>query len=111
MLELEALAALAKNANARLYIGFDKHLAPMRPSTGIEWLKLMLRDPLYLQIRRRLRELKDGNAFQLTPFEKLMQHPDARLRKVGQIGFEYFSKLKAEQLTHEKRAAIRGESG
>ncbi|HEX5397988.1 MAG TPA: SPFH domain-containing protein, partial [Verrucomicrobiae bacterium] len=26
-LELEALAALAKNANARIYIGFDKHLS------------------------------------------------------------------------------------
>jgi len=26
-LELEALAALAKNANARIYIGFDKHVA------------------------------------------------------------------------------------
>lgn len=25
-LELEALAALAKNANARIYIGFDKHI-------------------------------------------------------------------------------------
>jgi regulator of protease activity HflC (stomatin/prohibitin superfamily) len=26
MLELEALAALAKNANAKIYIGFDKHI-------------------------------------------------------------------------------------
>ncbi len=25
-LELEALAMLAKNANARIYIGFDKHI-------------------------------------------------------------------------------------
>ena len=25
-LELEALAALAKNANARIYVGFDKHM-------------------------------------------------------------------------------------
>lgn len=28
MLELETLRALANNANARIYIGFDKHLAP-----------------------------------------------------------------------------------
>lgn len=26
MLELETLSALAKNANARIYIGFDKHV-------------------------------------------------------------------------------------
>jgi hypothetical protein len=27
MLELEALGELARNGNARIYIGFDKHLA------------------------------------------------------------------------------------
>jgi hypothetical protein len=27
-LELETFAALAKNRNARIYIGFDKHLTP-----------------------------------------------------------------------------------
>lgn len=44
----------------------------------------------------------------LIPFEKLLQHGDARLRKVGQIGIQHFSKLRDEQLATEKRAAIRG---
>lgn len=44
----------------------------------------------------------------LTPFEKLLQHGDARLRKVGQIGIQHFSKLRDEHLAAEKRAAIRG---
>jgi hypothetical protein len=42
-------------------------------------------------------------------FEKLLKHTDPRLRKVGKIGFDHYSKLKDEQLVHEKRAAIRGE--
>jgi hypothetical protein len=47
-------------------------------------------------------------AARLAPFEKLLQHTDARLQKVGKIGFEHFSKLRDEQLACEKRAAIRG---
>lgn len=35
-LELETLAALAKNANARIYIGFDKHLAAEAGKDGSE---------------------------------------------------------------------------
>lgn len=30
-LELEALAALAKNANARIFVGFDKHIVADAP--------------------------------------------------------------------------------
>lgn len=45
----------------------------------------------------------------LAPFEKLLQHTDARLRKVGKIGFDHFSKLRDAQLAQEKRAAVRGE--
>jgi len=47
-------------------------------------------------------------ASRLTPFEKLLQHGDARLRKVGQIGVQHFSKLRDEHLAAEKRAAVRG---
>jgi len=42
------------------------------------------------------------------PFEKLLKHDDARLRKVGKIGFEHYTRLKDAHLAHEKRAAIRG---
>lgn len=45
----------------------------------------------------------------LTPFEKLLHHPDARLRKVGKIGFEHYSELRDRNLAQEKRAAVRGE--
>jgi hypothetical protein len=48
-------------------------------------------------------------AARLAPFEKLLQHPDVRLQRVGKIGFEHFSKLRDDNLAHEKRAAIRGE--
>lgn len=48
-------------------------------------------------------------AARLTPFEKLLHHPNARLQKVGQIGFKHFSELRDRQLAHEKRAAVRGE--
>jgi hypothetical protein len=48
-------------------------------------------------------------AAKLAPFEKLLQHPDARLRKVGKIGFDHFSKQRDGHLAYEKRAAIRGE--
>jgi hypothetical protein len=47
-------------------------------------------------------------AARLAPFEKLLQHSDARLRNVGKMGFEQFSKLRDEQLAAEKRAAVRG---
>jgi hypothetical protein len=110
----------------------------------------MYRDPLYRQIRRALRELKDGNAFghpwqkmaiaaldrgfseadifsatqgsgfsgsgplssmyasKWIQFEKLLQHTDVRLRKVGQIGVNHFSKLRDDHLTAEKRSAVTG---
>ena len=45
MSELEALATLAKNANARIYIGFDKHLAAeavIRPRPQISRDDLLL---------------------------------------------------------------------
>src|ERR1017187_9303790 len=48
-------------------------------------------------------------AARLAPFEKLLQHTDARLRKVGKIGFDHFSIQRDQNLAHEKRAAIRGE--
>jgi len=48
-------------------------------------------------------------AARLAPFEKLLQHPDVRMQRIGKIGFEHFSKLRDEQLVHEKRAAVRGE--
>jgi hypothetical protein len=48
-------------------------------------------------------------AARLTPFEKLLHHPNVRLRKVGQIGFEHFSELRDKHLASEKRAAVRGE--
>ncbi|MGA9452185.1 MAG: hypothetical protein WBW41_12670 [Verrucomicrobiia bacterium] len=48
-------------------------------------------------------------AAKLVPFEKLLRHPDARLRNVGKIGFEHFSNLRDEHLAAEKRAAVRGE--
>jgi hypothetical protein len=109
----------------------------------------MLRDPLYRQIRRRLRELKDGigpkweemalvamdNGFsesdvfeatqgsggswsgpfssmfaaKLAPFEKLCDHANPRLKKVGEIGRAYFKPQRDEALQREKRAAVRGE--
>ena len=48
-------------------------------------------------------------AARLAPFEKLLQHTDERLRKVGKIGFDHFTIQRDEHLAHEKRAAIRGE--
>lgn len=48
-------------------------------------------------------------AARLVPFEKLLQHTDVCLQRVGKIGFEHFSKLRDENLAHERRAAIRGE--
>ncbi len=48
-------------------------------------------------------------ASRLIPFEKLLQHEDIRLRKVGQIGAQHFSELKDRHLTQEKRATIKGE--
>jgi len=42
-------------------------------------------------------------------FETLVQHADARLRKVARIGFDSFLKLRDRLLASEKRAAIRGE--
>jgi hypothetical protein len=48
-------------------------------------------------------------ASRLIRFEKLLQHEDVRLRKVGQIGVNYFSKLRDDHLAAEKRAAVRGE--
>jgi hypothetical protein len=47
-------------------------------------------------------------AARLAPFEKLIHHADARLRKVGKIGVDHFTKLRDEQLECEKRAAVRG---
>jgi hypothetical protein len=47
-------------------------------------------------------------AGKLAPFEKLLKHPDSRLRKVGQTGCEYFSQLRDEALAREKHASIRG---
>jgi hypothetical protein len=44
----------------------------------------------------------------LAPFEKLLLHSDARLRRVGQMGFEHFSQLRDESLSREKRADVRG---
>jgi hypothetical protein len=69
----------------------------------------MFRDPLYRQVRRGLRELSSMFAARLAPFEKLLQHHDVRLQRIGKIGFGHFSKLRDEQLAHEKRAAVRGE--
>jgi hypothetical protein len=48
-------------------------------------------------------------AARAAPFKKLLHHTDDRLRKVGKIGFDHFSKLRDEHLAHEKRAAVRGE--
>jgi hypothetical protein len=48
-------------------------------------------------------------AANVAPFEKLLKHADPRLRKVGEIGFEHFSKLRDQTLSNEKRAAVRGE--
>ena len=48
-------------------------------------------------------------ARKLVPFEKLFRADNARLKKIGQIGVEHFSKLRDEQLASEKRAAVRGE--
>jgi hypothetical protein len=48
-------------------------------------------------------------AARLAPFEKLLQHTNDRLRIVGRIGVANFSKLRDENLEHEKRAAVRGE--
>jgi hypothetical protein len=48
-------------------------------------------------------------ATKLAPFEKLLSHPNHRLRKVGKIGVEHFSKLRDQHLSAEKRAAVRGE--
>jgi hypothetical protein len=45
----------------------------------------------------------------IKPFEKLLQHNDAGLRKVGKIGFDHFSIQRDQHLAHERRAAIRGE--
>ena len=44
----------------------------------------MYRDPLYWQIRRRLRELKDGNAFELCANDLLRKlHPSLAPREGG----------------------------
>jgi hypothetical protein len=48
-------------------------------------------------------------AARLAPFETLLHHADPRLRKVGMIGVEHFTKLRDEQEAREKRAAVRGE--
>jgi hypothetical protein len=48
-------------------------------------------------------------AARLAPFERLLHQADVRLRKVGTIGVEHFTKLRDEQLAREKRAAVRGE--
>ena len=46
--------------------------------------KLMFRDPLYRQIRRALRELKDGNAFELCACDLLRQvYPSLAPREGG----------------------------
>jgi hypothetical protein len=47
-------------------------------------------------------------AAKLIPFEKLSQHADSRLRKIGKIGVDHFTQLRDENLAHEKRAAVRG---
>jgi hypothetical protein len=47
-------------------------------------------------------------AARLAPFEKLLSHANDRLKKIGMIGYEHFSKLRDEHLAHEKRAAVRG---
>lgn len=47
-------------------------------------------------------------AAKAAPFEKLLQNPDNRLRKVGQIGFQQFSELRDAHLAAEKRAEVRG---
>ena len=47
-------------------------------------------------------------AAKAAPFENLLQHSDARLRRIGQIGFGQFSTLRDEQLACEKRTEIRG---
>jgi hypothetical protein len=43
-------------------------------------------------------------------FEKITQHPDGRLRRIGEIGSNHFSKARDKHLAVEKRSAIRGES-
>jgi len=48
-------------------------------------------------------------AARLAPFEKLLSHPDARLRKVGKIGFGHYAEQRDKHLAHEKRAAVRGD--
>jgi hypothetical protein len=48
-------------------------------------------------------------AAKLAPFQKLMQHPDPRLRRVGEIGSQHFTELRDNNLALEKRAAVRGE--
>jgi len=48
-------------------------------------------------------------ASRLPPFEKLSRDADPRLRKIGKIGVEHFSRLRDEQLAVEKRATVRGE--
>src|SRR3974390_2836009 len=46
--------------------------------------------------------LSGMSAANLVPFEKLLQDKDERLRKIGQIGVEHFSKLRDECLAAEK---------
>lgn len=53
--------------------------------------------------------LSSRYAAQLAPFEKLLQHKDSRLRKLGQIGGDHYSRLRNERLAAEKKAAVRGE--
>jgi hypothetical protein len=48
-------------------------------------------------------------AARVAQFEGLLQHADARVRKIGEIGANYFSKLRDKHMAKEKRAAIRGE--
>jgi hypothetical protein len=48
-------------------------------------------------------------AAKLAPFEKLCDHANPRLKKVGETGRAYFKPQRDEALQREKRAAVRGE--
>jgi PAS domain S-box-containing protein len=48
-------------------------------------------------------------AARMAPFEKLLKNPNSRLQKIGKISVNNFSRLRDSYLTHEKRAAVRGE--
>ena len=45
----------------------------------------------------------------LAPFEKLCDHANPRLKKVGELGRANFTPQRDEALQREKRAAVRGE--